>query len=467
MPRNSSGVYTLPASNPVVPFTTIATSWANPTMSDIGAELTNSLDRTGRGGMLAPFRIFDGTVIQPGLAFANEAGLGLWRSTTGTMHLASVGANVLTVEPGMASSPVKMAFYGVTQFRNTGMNWWQTKIESDSALSFTPSTAVNGETFDVTKQIKMGITGGLSAPGHVTVGGGVAVGGVLPASTGEFRGNSFVTPASGYIGLNTDYVGGATGWAFMSNSGFAALIQITGTNLTNYISSAASTVAGAAVGLITSSVVTPKGTGFGTGIGIGTANPPRAYDAGSGAPYVIDMNGSGVQVALFGTSNVGLKYSFGFDSNIYCDFGPLLPSGALNPIASSTALIIRQTRSNTFLDQALVLFPSGLVQVGNNANTIPGAIASTWKNLGSGTFTPDFRQYQTAIVGPGSTIAGWTAAEGQVFRIFVNGGGAIAMPATGGGVKYAIGSPGNFGTTGTLISIALINSVNYITFIPF
>lgn len=98
MPRNSSGVYTLPGSNPVVPFTTIATSWANPTMSDIASELTNSLDRSGRGGMLAPFRIFDGTLAQPGLAFLNDPTLGLWRSGSGTIQAANAGAVMAQID---------------------------------------------------------------------------------------------------------------------------------------------------------------------------------------------------------------------------------------------------------------------------------------------------------------------------------------------------------------------------------
>ena len=62
MPRNSSGVYSLPAGNPVVPGTLIETTWANPTMSDIGAALTGSLPRDGSAGMQGPLILaFDGT----------------------------------------------------------------------------------------------------------------------------------------------------------------------------------------------------------------------------------------------------------------------------------------------------------------------------------------------------------------------------------------------------------------------
>jgi hypothetical protein len=48
MSRNASGVYALPAGNPVVDGTEIEASWANDTLSDIGNELTNSIDKGGR-----------------------------------------------------------------------------------------------------------------------------------------------------------------------------------------------------------------------------------------------------------------------------------------------------------------------------------------------------------------------------------------------------------------------------------
>lgn len=51
MPRNGSGVYALPSGNPVVDGTVIEASWANSTLSDIGAEITGSLPRNGAAPM--------------------------------------------------------------------------------------------------------------------------------------------------------------------------------------------------------------------------------------------------------------------------------------------------------------------------------------------------------------------------------------------------------------------------------
>ena len=48
MSRNGSGTYNLPAGNPVVTATTITSTWANTTLSDIGTALTGSLAADGQ-----------------------------------------------------------------------------------------------------------------------------------------------------------------------------------------------------------------------------------------------------------------------------------------------------------------------------------------------------------------------------------------------------------------------------------
>jgi hypothetical protein len=51
MSRNGSGTYTLPAGNPVVTGTTISSSWANNTMSDLAAAMTDSVAADGQTPM--------------------------------------------------------------------------------------------------------------------------------------------------------------------------------------------------------------------------------------------------------------------------------------------------------------------------------------------------------------------------------------------------------------------------------
>lgn len=48
MSRNGSGTYSLPAGNPVVTGTTISSTWANTTLTDIANALTGSLAADGQ-----------------------------------------------------------------------------------------------------------------------------------------------------------------------------------------------------------------------------------------------------------------------------------------------------------------------------------------------------------------------------------------------------------------------------------
>ena len=88
MPRDSNGDFTLVAGNPVEPGTIIQSTWANTTMEDIAIALSDSLDRYGRGGMLAPFKFFDGSLQAPGATWANEPNTGLWRAASGNLQMA-------------------------------------------------------------------------------------------------------------------------------------------------------------------------------------------------------------------------------------------------------------------------------------------------------------------------------------------------------------------------------------------
>jgi uncharacterized protein YaiE (UPF0345 family) len=91
MPRNSSGVYTLPAGNPVTTRTIIESSWANNTMSDIANEITESLARNGAGGMTGPMKATDGTAAAPSITFGSETSTGLYRVASGQLGITTGG----------------------------------------------------------------------------------------------------------------------------------------------------------------------------------------------------------------------------------------------------------------------------------------------------------------------------------------------------------------------------------------
>ena len=57
MSRNGSGTYTLPAGNPVVTGTTISTTWANNTLTDIASALTDSVAADGQTAMTGPLNM--------------------------------------------------------------------------------------------------------------------------------------------------------------------------------------------------------------------------------------------------------------------------------------------------------------------------------------------------------------------------------------------------------------------------
>jgi hypothetical protein len=135
MARNGSGTYSLPAGNPVVSGTLIEASWANTTLSDLATAMTDSLSRSGQGGMTAALRLADGTLSVPGAAFSSETSSGFYRAGAGDVRVSITGTQVM-------------------QFLSTGV----------------------------------AITGTLSASGAITATGGV-VGNVTGNLTGNVTGN--------------------------------------------------------------------------------------------------------------------------------------------------------------------------------------------------------------------------------------------------------------------------------------
>jgi hypothetical protein len=105
MPRDSSGNYTLPPETPVVAGELITDVWCNTTMDDIAQALTQSLSRSGEGGMLAPFRFADGSIMQPGAAWALETGSGFSRTDVGTLNVSVLGGLNMTWDQNGISLP--------------------------------------------------------------------------------------------------------------------------------------------------------------------------------------------------------------------------------------------------------------------------------------------------------------------------------------------------------------------------
>jgi hypothetical protein len=91
MSRNGSGVYSLPAGNPVVTGTTISSSWANTTLSDIASALTGSIAADGQTPMTGNLQMGNNKIT--GLAVATASGDALSYAQAATISALTVTGN--------------------------------------------------------------------------------------------------------------------------------------------------------------------------------------------------------------------------------------------------------------------------------------------------------------------------------------------------------------------------------------
>ncbi len=130
MPRNSGGVYSLPAGNPVVTNTTISSTWANTTLSDIATALTGSLARDGSGAMTDALKLADGTVGAPSLTFGSQTTMGIYRFGSNVLAISTASTLRWTVnatgnhvfEASQTGNGHTMVVYGSTGVGDGGLH---------------------------------------------------------------------------------------------------------------------------------------------------------------------------------------------------------------------------------------------------------------------------------------------------------------------------------------------------------
>lgn len=193
MPRNGSGSYSLPTGNPVVTGTTIEASWANNTLSDIGNELTNSLSRTGAGGMTGAFRAADGSSTLPGIAWGSETATGFYRAGTSDMRAVvatgliqkwtaagsdfvadlSVATNKFTVASASGNTVVAGTFAvaGNAAFDTNTLYVNAT----DNTVSIGTTTVLTGEKLDVNGGVKAQSFNAVGTPAAFASAGGLSL----------------------------------------------------------------------------------------------------------------------------------------------------------------------------------------------------------------------------------------------------------------------------------------------------
>ena len=122
MSRNGSGTYTLPAGNPVVTNTTISSTWANTTLSDIASALTGSVASDGQTSMAGSLNMASNKIVSvtdptnpqdaATKAYADSVGFTVAPSTAGNV-LTSNGTAWTSATPSASPIPAGsvMLFY--------------------------------------------------------------------------------------------------------------------------------------------------------------------------------------------------------------------------------------------------------------------------------------------------------------------------------------------------------------------
>jgi hypothetical protein len=179
--RNSSGTYSLPTGNPVVSGSTISTTWANTTLSDLATGITDSLDRNGKGAMLAPLQCTAGTVAAPGLTFSAEPGSGLYRIGAADFGF-SVGGTKRQEWTATGSSVV--GTFGVS-----GASTFTGAVTASSTLAVTGTSAFTGNVgiggAAGADPLDIAVAGSASTTSHTILEGSLADGNSLTSYYGK------------------------------------------------------------------------------------------------------------------------------------------------------------------------------------------------------------------------------------------------------------------------------------------
>ncbi|MGO4125725.1 hypothetical protein AB4Z01_15090 [Inquilinus sp. YAF38] len=127
MPRNTSGTYTKPDGTTAVTGTPISSSAYNNLANDIGSALTDSLSRSGKGGMQADLALNGKkvTLLAPGTADSDalrrDQVVSLIRQGVyGGVSTGSANAQVLTMSPALPGYFQGMLLTFIAGFANTG-----------------------------------------------------------------------------------------------------------------------------------------------------------------------------------------------------------------------------------------------------------------------------------------------------------------------------------------------------------
>jgi hypothetical protein len=194
MSRNGNGVYTLVAGNPVVTGTTITSTWANNTLTDIASALTDSVAADGQTPMTGDLDLNTNKVInlEPATVAGNAVEYSQFvNATTTSVNITGGTINGTTIGATTAATG------RFTTLQATGA------FTAGSTAAITGNTTVGG-TLTVTGLGSFNGTGALKIPAGTT--------GQQPSPvTGMIRYNSTTNLFEGYGTAWGSLGGGATG----------------------------------------------------------------------------------------------------------------------------------------------------------------------------------------------------------------------------------------------------------------
>ncbi len=208
MSRNGSGVFTLVAGNPVVTGTTIASTWANSTLSDIASALTDSLAADGQTTATGNLKMGNNRItgLADGLASTDAATVSqVAASVAGLGTMSTQNANNVAITGG--------AINGTPVGASTASTGRFTTLDATGNLAVTGTSTFTG-------------LGSFNGTGALKIPVGTTAQQPTPA-TGQIRFNSSNTQFEGYNGSAWGTLGGgATG------GGSDQIFNLNGQNVT-------------------------------------------------------------------------------------------------------------------------------------------------------------------------------------------------------------------------------------------
>ena len=176
MARNGSGTYSLVAGNPVVTGTTISSTWANNTLTDIATALTGSVAADGQTPITGPLKAANGTAGAPSYSWTASAGTGLYSPATDQAAISAGGSQVMKWAAGATT------ITGTTT--QTGQ-WTSTLATGTAPLVVTSTTEVANLNVAKAGTLSAVLSGALGGTGIANTGFTITLAGSL-VTTGAY-----------------------------------------------------------------------------------------------------------------------------------------------------------------------------------------------------------------------------------------------------------------------------------------